>query len=177
MDATSEELEPFFPAVDRPKPKLCHITAGTQDLSHTWAGGIAKRVLQVVFFMSAVFIIWFLFFRKTCPEIHALPATVQISLGTLFNNQGVTWEGDAVRGGFDGNGSTYRAEEMPSSSINGLVVTYSLPPRWGFGADNIIADGQTIVLERPIQSHSIHILLADDYVDGSFTKHDMLILG
>jgi hypothetical protein len=179
MDAEDEELEALL-NTSASYPKLSPWrTIATNCLSHCARACKKQKGLLLAMVpasLFAIFVVWFawLLLRNTSAEVHVPPATISINLRSWFNNQGVTSGGNDVRGGFDGNGSSFRAEEMPISSVtsNGVMVRpfplvvliqhvthaesnqYSLPPRWGSAADNIIANGQTIVIDNPITSHS-----------------------
>jgi hypothetical protein len=123
MHAADEELEALLDASGGPsQPKPPCITAITERFLHlVWAFKIPQHLLLVMApaILSMAFVVWLvrLLFYSTSVHIHLPPATVSVSLGTWLNNQGVTWGGAAVHGGFDGNGSSYRAEEMPCSFV------------------------------------------------------------
>jgi len=125
MHAADEELEALLDTNDD-QSKLSRLTTATKDLLH-FARGCKKRkhlLTMVPATLLAIFIIWFVWvlFRNASADQEVPPATVPINLRSWFNNQGVTWMGDGG-GGFDGKGSSYRAEEMPITYARSSGVT------------------------------------------------------
>jgi hypothetical protein len=121
MYVADEELEALFDTGDS-QPQPYRITTATKYLMHyAWPLKKPHRlhpavVFAILFTNLAVWFAWPLL-RNVSINEHSPPPTVPINLRPWFNNQAVTWGGAAIGGGFDGDGSSYRAEDMLSSSV------------------------------------------------------------
>ncbi len=92
-------------------------------------------------------------------------------LPSFLNNVGISDDTDPAAGNLDGNGSSFSAQALaavqltPGAAVSHDGVTFTWPDVAPGGADNVVADGQTIGL--PGAGQTLGILGASDY--GSAT--------
>ncbi|KAK0448928.1 glycoside hydrolase family 29 protein, partial [Desarmillaria tabescens] len=95
--------------------------------------------------------------------LHSYPST-PISLRSLFNNQAASFNGSAD---FDGKGSSFDSQFLPSGPYVHDGIIYDLPESWGSGNDNVIADSQVISLPEPTFTQELHFVYAGDAGQGT----------
>ncbi|KAH7883390.1 glycoside hydrolase family 29 protein [Phlebopus sp. FC_14] len=105
------------------------------------------------------------YFGAVTPSLVPFPST-SIALTALFDNQAASIDGRT--GDFNRKGGTYAAEYLPRGPWVFNGITYDLPPTWGSGDDNVIAQGQVVELPNPTFVHELHILYAGDGKDDQF---------
>ncbi|KAJ7847700.1 glycoside hydrolase family 29 protein [Mycena olivaceomarginata] len=98
-------------------------------------------------------------YGATLPEYPSQP----LLLSGLLNNKAATSaNGHGSAANFDGAGSAYDSQFLPTGSWEYDGLSFALPSSWDKNDDNVLANGQVLRLQKPTSVHELHFLYAGD---------------
>ncbi|KAJ7833108.1 hypothetical protein B0H14DRAFT_3462913 [Mycena olivaceomarginata] len=109
----------------------------------------------VLFLLSSLCAQFLTGYGATLPEYPSQP----LPLSGLLNNKAATSaNGHGSAANFDGAGSAYDSQFLPTGSWEYDGLSFALPSSWDKNDDNVLANGQVLRLQNPTSVHELHFL-------------------
>ncbi|KAG5636419.1 hypothetical protein H0H81_008129 [Sphagnurus paluster] len=120
--------------------------------------------------MGSLFLLAYLATTALAASLVKYPS-VPLPLKPLFDNQGASASG---AGNFDGSGSSYDSQFLPTGPWSYGGISYDLPSTWGTDKDNVVANGQVLTLEAPVFAQELHFVYSGDASSTEFVANFVL---